>query len=153
MVAVRLDHADRRKIRALADRLRVNESDVIRYAIKQALDELAPLADGSKRGSDLFPAFIEHGPEKAQGFGLDTDKLDSILHARLRDESKRVPKADIAMVLTGRQTLTAVEWYAAVSKGETRPMANHLTPWSYLREKYVFVPELVRQYDAFDITE
>jgi Arc/MetJ-type ribon-helix-helix transcriptional regulator len=153
MAAVRLDPGDRRKIKALADRLQVNESDVIRYAIKQALDDLAALTDRAKHGSELFPAFIEHGPDKARYLGVDADKLDDILHSQLQSEVQRVPRTEMDMVLTGMPSQSSVEWYAAVTKGETKPMANHLTPWSYLREKYIFVPELVRQYAVFETTQ
>jgi len=45
MVAVRLQPSARRKIKALASRLKANESDILRFAIEVALEELSPLCD------------------------------------------------------------------------------------------------------------
>src|SRR3990172_10659624 len=101
MVAVRLDPADRRRLKTIAKRLGASESDFLRYAIKAALEDFAPLTDQSKEGAELLSAFVDHADEKSRWLGLDRSKLDSILHGDLEDESLRVAAEDLDVLLRG----------------------------------------------------
>lgn len=136
MVAVRLDPAARRKIKVLAERLKVNESNILRYAIDVALEELSPLCDPVKEGVELLPAFVEHGAELLRALDLDIGKLDDILHGDLEDERNRMPRDEMRMMLGVGQTPGYVEWFSKVASGEEKPPFDQLSPKVYLRNKY-----------------
>jgi hypothetical protein len=146
MVAVRLDPSARRKIKVLAERLKASESDILRYAIDVALEELSPLCDPVKEGVELLPAFLEHGAELMRALDLDIGKLDDILHGDLEDERNRVPREDMRMMLGGGQTPGYVEWFTKVASGELRAPLDQMSPEVYLRDKY---PESSRMDDAW----
>ena len=57
-VSLRLSASDLTKIRRVAKRLDVRDSDVIRFAIKNLLVRLSPLTDPSLTGSALVPLFL-----------------------------------------------------------------------------------------------
>ncbi len=137
MIALRLDPIDRRKIKASSRRLGVTESDLIRYAIKRVVDELSPLSDQALEGVELLPAFLGHGPQMARWLDLGEDKLDAILHGDLENESLRVSKEDLRMVLTNSQSKGYVEWWTAIIQGKKKPRTEIFTPQVYLDEKYV----------------
>ena len=137
MIALRLDPIDRRKIKAFSGRLAVTESDLIRYAIKRVLAELSPLGDQTLEGAELLPAFLGHGPEMTRWLDLSEDKLDTVLHRDLENESLRVSKEDLRMVLTNGQTTGYVNWWAAIIQGKKKPRTEIFTPQVYLDEKYV----------------
>lgn len=98
LVSVRLNGVDHARIKYIAQRLRVRESDVIRFAIKSMLVKLAPLHDGQLAGSDLLPAFIELGAELTSYFELDSAQLGAILNENVHDARKRVDAEDIALL-------------------------------------------------------
>jgi hypothetical protein len=49
-VSIRMNAADVRKVKKLATRLGVRDSDVIRFAVKNMLARLGPLYDGVVHG-------------------------------------------------------------------------------------------------------
>ena len=97
-ISVRLNASDLQKIRDIARRLRVRDSDVFRFAIKAMLSKLIPLHDCSVQGSDLMPAFIECGTELTKYFDLDSDRLELIINNNLEDADKRVDTEDIELL-------------------------------------------------------
>lgn len=96
-VSVRLSNSDIQKIKRVATRLRVSDSDIIRFAIKNVLSRLAPLADDQTTGQDLLPVFIEYWNEIARHFDFDTDRLDAIINADT-DEASEVHRDDIELL-------------------------------------------------------
>lgn len=98
LVSVRLCHADIERIRAIAGRLRVRESDVIRFALRLAFSKLAPLLDVDARGADLIPIFLECGPELTYHFDLDSRTLDGILNDGVDDSQKKIDSGDIELI-------------------------------------------------------
>ncbi len=137
MIAVRLDPADRKRVGAFARRLGVREADMLRYAIKMALQELSPLSDQALEGAALLEAFIAHGPDMARWLELDEKKLDAILHKGLEDERLRVSAEDIRMVLGGRSTQAHENWRSGIEDGKEVAPTSVLIPSAYLFEKYV----------------
>src|SRR5688572_16685454 len=120
MVAVRLDPADRRRLKAIAKRLEVSESDFLRYAIKTALEDFAPLTDQSNEGAELLAAFVDHSDDKSRWLGLDRAKLDSILHGDLENEGLRVAAEDVEVLLRGHGGKEFHDWQMAIAKGEKK---------------------------------
>lgn len=98
LVSVRLCHSDVERIQALASRLHVRESDVIRFALRLAFNRVAPLLDEQARGRDLIPIFLECGPELTYHFDLEPRALDAIFNEGLDDPDKKVDSHDIELI-------------------------------------------------------
>ena len=96
-VSVRLGGGDIRKVKRLADRLGVRDSDVIRFALKWTLNRVAPLCDPEITGRSLVPMFVETGAELIRYFELDAFRLDAIINEGV-ERPRRVAHDDIAML-------------------------------------------------------
>lgn len=140
-VSIRMNVSDVRKVKKLASRLGVRDSDVIRFAVKSMLSRLGPLYDSEVKGRNLVPVFVEFGTELLRFFDLDGARLENIVNEGV-EAGKRVDRDDIALLaLTGAQ-----EQYAALKLSElkendspqmgTADLASSLR--QYLYEKYVY---------------
>jgi len=140
-VSIRMNVSDVRKLKKLASRLGVRDSDVIRFAVKGMLARLGPLYDPEVRGRNLVPVFVEFGTELLRFFDLDGARLESIVNEGV-EPGKRVDRDDIALLaLSGAQ-----EQYAALKlselnqselpQGAPADLASSLR--QYLYEKYVY---------------
>ena len=98
VVSMRLNGIDLGRVKEIARRLRVRESDVYRFAIKTTLAKLAPFYDVEMRGKDLLPVFIEMCSELTSYFELDADSLDRLINGDLADPGKRVDRDDIRLL-------------------------------------------------------
>jgi len=87
-VSLRVSTADLRKVKRLAQRLGVRDSDVIRFALKTMLARVAPLCDHSVRGRALLPVFIESGSDLFHHFDLDTARLEEIVNDGVSKEQE-----------------------------------------------------------------
>ena len=97
-ISVRMSNADLKKVKEIARRLQVRESDVFRFAVRSSLAKLTPLHDSEIVGSDLVPVFVECGTELANYFDLDTERLDSIINAGVSEPEKIVQKDDLELL-------------------------------------------------------
>lgn len=136
MAAVRLSPTVRRQVKALAARLQASESDVLRFAIESTITELAPLCDPVLEGTDLVAALSERGPELGRALDLDVSTLEKILNGDLEDESKRVPRDVVALLLGGQQSKDYFEWLIRVSNGKEQPSFLQLSPRVYLQSRF-----------------
>lgn len=138
LVSVRLCHADVERIRAIAGRLRVRESDVIRFALRLAFSKLAPLLDVDAHGADLIPIFLECGPELTYHFDLDSRTLDSILNDGVEDSHKKIDSGDIELIaalhLPSYHTHAKIK---ALPKLEMGHLSLSGALQQYLYEKYI----------------
>ncbi len=98
IVSLRLNEADLTRVRDISRRLRSRESEVFRFALRIGLARLAPLHDRNARGADLLPAFVEHGPELATQFDLDTDRLCQLFNAGVDDDARTVDRSDLELI-------------------------------------------------------
>jgi hypothetical protein len=96
-VSIRMSGSDVAKVKRLASRLGVRDSDVIRYAVKTMLTKLAPLHDPQVNGRNLLPVFVESGADLFLHFELDANRLEGILNDDAGDEG-RVDHDDIQMI-------------------------------------------------------
>jgi hypothetical protein len=136
-VSVRLAGGDIRKIKKLAQRLNVRDTDIIRFAIKTTLARLAPLHDQSVRGNSLVPVFLECGAELLRHFDLDAARLDDIINDGAND-GQRVESDDIALLAMG----DGLQRYAVMRLGKPGgdvAAADRFTSTlrQYLYEKYL----------------
>lgn len=138
LVSVRLCQSDVERIQVLASRLRVRESDVIRFALRLAFNRLAPLLDEQARGRDLVPIFLECGPELAYHFDLEPRTLEAIVNEGLDDPGKKVDSRDIellaALHLPSHRLPSRVKFSPAPATAPSS-MANDLQ--QYLYGKYL----------------
>ena len=141
-----MNSTDVRKVKKLASRLGVRDSDVIRFAVKSMLARLGPLYDADAHGRNLVPVFVESGAELLRFFEIDASRLEAIINGGVEIE-RRVDRDDIALLaLTGTQ-----EPYAALKLSELdRTERRERTPAElsdslrqYLYAKYVYraIPE------------
>lgn len=79
-MSLRVSAADLRKVKKLAQRLGVRDSDVVRFALKTMLERVAPLCDKGVRGRALLPVFIEAGQDLLHYFDLDKTQLEQIVN-------------------------------------------------------------------------
>ncbi|MES1263295.1 MAG: hypothetical protein ABUL69_02990 [Peristeroidobacter soli] len=96
-VSIRMSGADVRKIKKLAARLGVHDSDVVRFAVKTMLARLEPLHDPEARGRSVLPVFFESGDELVRFFELDMPRLDTIINDGV-ETSRRVDRDDVALI-------------------------------------------------------
>ena len=140
-VSIRMNVGDVRKVKKLANRLGVRDSDVIRFAVKSMLARLGPLYDPEVRGRNLVPVFVESGSELLRFFELDAPRLEAIINEGV-DAAKRVDRDDVALIaLTGGQTPYAALKLSELNRGDheqsdAAQLAVSLR--QYLYEKYVF---------------
>ena len=142
-ISVRMAATDVRKVKAIAKRLGVRDSDVFRYAVKNSLAQLAPLGDPAVRGRDLLPVFVEAGPVLIRYFDLDAMRLAQIVNSGVGESDTLVEPQDLTLLsAAGLQ-----ESYALVRLSELLPEVGTVPQGgeglvdalrSYLYRKYVF---------------
>lgn len=135
-VSVRLSVSDIRKIKRIAQRLNLSDSDVIRFGIKSMLSKLRPLSDSSSAGSQLLPVFLEHGNEIARYFDFDAERLDHIIN-RNADASLLVDQDDIELLAMRNVFPNYLKTQLEKLLGESiddRELITHLR--QYLYSKY-----------------
>lgn len=98
IVSMRISEADHTKIKRIASRMKVNESDVFRFALKVTLHKLSPLHDVRKNGREILPAFIEIGKELTHFFELDADRLDAIINDGVIIKEGLIERQDIELL-------------------------------------------------------
>ena len=96
-ISLRLSAGDIRRIKGLAHRLGVRDSDVVRFAIKMMLHRMLPLTDPTARGRSLVPVMAEWGPEAVRHFELDATTLEEIVNGNAPPE-QRVDLEDIRLL-------------------------------------------------------
>ncbi len=114
-VSIRMNGGDVRKIKKLASRLGVHDSDIVRFAVKTMLSRLEPLHDSNARGRSLLPVFIESGAEIVRFFDLDAGRLDLIVNDGV-EPGRSIERDDLALI-----ALHALQPpYAAIRLSEIR---------------------------------
>jgi hypothetical protein len=123
-ISLRLSAGDIRRIKHLAQRLEVRDSDVVRFALKTMFQRLGPLTDPNARGRDLVPVFVEAGAEIVRHFDLDSAQLDSIINEGVDDE-QQVDTDDIQlMAMFGAQKTYARLSLRRLQEGDGAPAGN-----------------------------
>jgi len=137
LVSLRMNTTDLCKIKEIAKRLNVRESDVLRFAIRSTLAKLAPLHEGSAKGIDLMPAFIECGSDLCAHFGIDVEQLHEIINAGVEDTGKRVERDDVGLLaLAGAPEHLVMSRLRRVAETPGDIAGPHSLLRRYLMEKY-----------------
>jgi hypothetical protein len=142
-VSVRMGVTDLIKMKAIAKRLGVRDSDVFRYAVKNSLAQLAPLVDPTIQGRHLLPVFVEAGPALLRYFELDAARLADIVNSGVASPELLVAAEDLTLLsMAGVQESLALVKLGELLEGtatlpnEKEGLADVLR--EYLYEKYVF---------------
>ena len=141
-----MNSTDVRKVKKLASRLGVRDSDVIRYAVKSMLGRLGPLYDPEAGGRNLVPVFVESGAELLRFFEIDASRLESIINGGV-DTDRRVERDDIALLaLTGTQEPYAALKLSELDRSERRErsaaeLSESLRQYLYAKYVYRAIPE------------
>lgn len=142
-VSIRMNAADVKKVKKLANRLGVRDSDVIRFAVKSMLARLGPLYDSEVHGRNLVPVFVESGAEVLRFFDIDASRLEAIINQGV-DSERRVERDDIALLaLTGSQEPYAALKLSELNRSERKrqnPAELSESLRQYLYAKYVYRP-------------
>lgn len=138
IVSVRLDFADLDKVKAIANRLQVRESEVFRFALKVALARLGPLHKPEVGGRELMPVFADCGIELTHYFGLDEDRLFRIINSGVEFTEREVEKDDIALLALSAMpdSFTYVHLRERLRR-HVDPTAPETSLRDYLFRKYV----------------
>jgi hypothetical protein len=103
-----MNSGDVRKVKKLARRLGVRDSDIIRFAVKGMLARLGPLYDTEVTGRNLVPVFVEFGAELLRFFEIDSARLDGIINEGV-DPVQRVERDDIALLASTQEPYAALK--------------------------------------------
>ena len=145
-VSIRMNSTDVRKVKKLASRLGVRDSDVIRYAVKSMLARLGPLYDPEAHGRNLVPVFVESGADLLRFFEIDAARLETIINGGV-DIERRVDRDDIALLaLTGTQEPYAALKLSELDRTERRErsaaeLSESLRQYLYAKYVYRAIPE------------
>lgn len=154
-VSIRLSAGDIRKVKRLGERLGVRDSDVIRFALKWALNRVAPLCDPEIRGRSLVPMFVETGGDLIRHFELDAFRLDAIVNAGV-ERDQRVDHDDIALLaIAGLQQPYALFRLRTNGSGHgnsgvdvvAAPTASIDALRQHLYDKYVYADRSDRRFE------
>ncbi len=137
-VSLRVNASDHTKIKAIARRLRVRESDVFRFALRLALAKLAPLHDANVKGAGLMSVFADCGTEIAGYFNLDARQLDRIINQGVDNGGRQVSGEDVELLamsaMPDRYLSVRLKELANV---DVRPLAAAEFVRRYLNDKYL----------------
>ena len=97
-VSLRMSPNDIDKIRHIADRLGVKESDVLRFSVKQMLTRLAPFQEDSYHGVDLMPALLEVGQDMVRFFELGVEQLNEIVNQGIAESGRCIDPEDLKLL-------------------------------------------------------
>jgi hypothetical protein len=141
-----MNSTDVRKVKKVASRLGVRDSDVIRFAVKSMLARLGPLYDPEANGRNLVPVFVESGAELLRFFEIDASRLETIINGGV-DIERRVERDDIALLaLTGSQEPYAALKLSELDRSERRErtaaeLSESLRQYLYAKYVYRAIPE------------
>jgi hypothetical protein len=145
-VSIRMNSTDVRKVKKVASRLGVRDSDVIRFAVKSMLARLGPLYDPEAHGRNLVPVFVESGAELLRFFEIDASRLEAIINGGV-DIDRRVDRDDIALLaLTGTPEPYAALKLSELDRTERRErsaaeLSESLRQYLYAKYVYRAIPD------------
>jgi hypothetical protein len=98
-ISVRLGVADLRRVKEIALRLGVKESEIFRYAVKALSTRLLPLLNRQLSGVPMLVALLESGEEMLSYFEFDAQHLERLINGG--GEQGEVAHEDIEMLAIG----------------------------------------------------
>ncbi len=137
--SVRLNKRDLERLHGVARRLQVNESDLLRFCIRQTLNKLTPLDEPGYRGADLVPALLEVGEDLTRYFEFDSQQLCEIVNGKGDNGTASMCESDVNLfalsVWNANSVLNRIISLAGGSRVDGGMAPQFLR--SYLFDKYV----------------
>ena len=138
-VSLRISDGELSKVREIARRLGTTEAAVLRFAIRYALNELAPLHDPGARGLSLLPVFVERGAALAASFDLDVTRLDNILNENVTRADQRIDRDDLALLaMTGLGEIRVHAKLREINSEAVEPQNSVALVRAYFYKKYIY---------------
>lgn len=97
-ISVRLRGSDIDRIKAIARRLDVSDSEIFRFGIRLAMARLLPLLDDQACGFRVLPVFVENDAELVRHFDMDAAHLDRVINEHCDEPGIRVDPADLNLL-------------------------------------------------------
>ncbi len=97
-ISVRLRGSDIDKIKSIAKRLEVNDSEIFRFGIRLAMSRLLPLLDEKARGFRVLPVFVENDGDLVKQFDMDATHLNRVINENCDDTDHCVDQADLNLL-------------------------------------------------------
>lgn len=97
-ISVRLRGSDIDKIKAIAKRLDVSDSEIFRFGIRLALSRLLPLLDEKASGFRVLPVFVENDGELVKQFDMDATHLNRVINEHCDDPDQCVDQTDLNLL-------------------------------------------------------
>lgn len=98
-ISVRLGVADLRRVKEIALRLDVKESEIFRYAVKALSTRLMPLLNRQLTGVSMLVALLESGEEMLRYFEFDAQQFDRLINASTPEGQTQVDTEDIELLV------------------------------------------------------
>ncbi len=98
-ISVRLGVADLRRVKEIALRLDVKESEIFRYAVKALSTRLMPLLNRQLSGVSMLVALLETGEELLRYFEFDAQQFDRLINGSVSDGQMCVDMDDIELLV------------------------------------------------------
>lgn len=137
-ISVRMSSWEQKRVREIAERLGVKESDMIRYSISNTLGKLMPFHDRSYKGASLMPAVLDSAEELLRYFHLDAEQLNKIINEGVEDPQKRVAEEDLEMLVLGHFNEQYIQQrLAELCEGPVDGQQIHQALRDYLVRKYI----------------
>ncbi|HRH79325.1 MAG TPA: hypothetical protein PK129_18430 [Cellvibrionaceae bacterium] len=137
-ISVRMSAWEQKRVREIAERLGVKESDMIRYSISNTLGKLMPFHDRSYKGASLMPAVLDSAEELLRYFHLDAEQLNKIINDGVDDPHKRVAEEDLEMLVLGHFNEQYIQQrLAELCDGPVDGRQIHQALRDYLVRKYI----------------
>lgn len=96
-ISVRLSEADLRRLKDIASRLQVKDSDLFRFAVKMMLSRMMPLLRQDMKGIDVLLTILDSGGEMLRYFEFDSHQIDKIVNSEAESD-RRIAMEDIDLV-------------------------------------------------------
>jgi hypothetical protein len=141
-ISVRLGVADLRRVKEIANRLDVKESEIFRYAVKSLSTRLMPLLNRQLCGVSMLVALLESGEELLRYFEFDTQQLYKLINTSVIDGQKLVENEDIEMLAVA---IINPDYLAAQVSEKLNTHIEPTLAFEALRH-YLFRKYQVRQY-------
>ncbi|MBI5462529.1 MAG: hypothetical protein HY941_10125 [Gammaproteobacteria bacterium] len=97
-ISVRLRGSDIDKIKSIARRLDVSDSEIFRFGIRLAMSRLLPLLDDKACGFRVLPVFVENDAELVRHFDMDATHLERVINSQCVDDNCRVDQTDLNLL-------------------------------------------------------
>lgn len=98
-ISVRLGVADLRRVKEIALRLDVKESEIFRYAVRALSTRLMPLLNRQLSGVPMLVALLETDEELLRYFEFDAQQFDRLINTSLSEGQLRVEMEDIELLV------------------------------------------------------